>query len=77
MRRMRRRPTRKASAEAEAKGAAAPAPRPAVIVPPTAMTGDKQVVDLGDGMEAQVLFLGRAHTGGDLSVYCRSRRSCS
>ena len=32
------------------------------------MTGDKQVVDVG-GIEAQVLFLGRAHTGGDLMVY--------
>ena len=58
----------KAAAEATAKGAAAPAPRPAVVVPPTEMTGDKQVVDVG-GIEAQVLFLGRAHTGGDLSVY--------
>jgi glyoxylase-like metal-dependent hydrolase (beta-lactamase superfamily II) len=32
------------------------------------MSGDKQVIDVG-GIEAQVLFLGRAHTGGDLSVY--------
>jgi cyclase len=37
-------------------------------VPPAAMTGDKQVIDLGN-MEAQVLFLGRAHTGGDLMLY--------
>lgn len=59
----------KAIAEAKAKGAPAPTPRAAVIVPPTAMTGDRQVVDLGDGMEVQVLFLGRAHTGGDLAVY--------
>jgi cyclase len=59
----------KASAEAKAKGAAAPAPRPAVIVPSQAMTGDRQTIDLGDGMEVQVVFLGRAHTGGDLSVY--------
>jgi cyclase len=57
----------KASAEAAAKGGAAPAPRP-VVVPPTEMSGDKQVIDVG-GIEAQVLFLGRAHTGGDLSVY--------
>jgi glyoxylase-like metal-dependent hydrolase (beta-lactamase superfamily II) len=42
--------------------------RPPVIVPPAEMSGDKQVVDVG-GIEAQVLFLGRAHTGGDLSVY--------
>jgi cyclase len=33
------------------------------------MTGDRQTIDLGDGMEVQVVFLGRAHTGGDLSVY--------
>ena len=39
-----------------------------VVVPPVAMTGDKQLVDVG-GTEVQVLFLGRAHTGGDLSVY--------
>jgi glyoxylase-like metal-dependent hydrolase (beta-lactamase superfamily II) len=32
------------------------------------MTGDTQVVDLGN-MEAHVLFLGRAHTGGDLMVH--------
>ena len=59
----------KAAAEAKAKGAATPAPRAPVIVPPTAMTGERQVVDLGDGIEVQVLFLGRAHTGGDLAVY--------
>ena len=59
----------KAIAEAKAKGAAAPAARAPVIVPPTAMTGDRQVVDLGDGMQVEVVFLGRAHTGGDLSVY--------
>jgi cyclase len=33
-----------------------------------AMQGDKQTVDLG-GISVDVLFLGRAHTGGDLSVY--------
>ena len=52
----------------QAKGGPAPAPRPPVVVPPTAMSGDKQVVDVG-GIEAQVLNLGRAHTGGDLVVY--------
>ena len=57
----------KAAAAAAASGAPAPVPR-IVIVPPAAMTGDKQVIDLG-GIEAQVLFLGRAHTGGDLMVY--------
>ena len=57
----------KATAEAAAKGMPAPTPR-VVIVPAAAMSGDKQVVDVG-GIEAHVLFLGRAHTGGDLMVY--------
>lgn len=33
-----------------------------------AMTGDRQVIDIG-GIEVQALHLGRAHTGGDLLVY--------
>jgi glyoxylase-like metal-dependent hydrolase (beta-lactamase superfamily II) len=57
----------KAAAAAEASGKPAPSPR-VVVLPPAAMSGDKQVLDLGN-MEAQVLFLGRAHTGGDLMVY--------
>ena len=57
----------KAVAAAEAAGKPMPTPR-VVVLPPAAMTGDKTVVDLGN-MEAHVLFLGRAHTGGDLSVY--------
>jgi glyoxylase-like metal-dependent hydrolase (beta-lactamase superfamily II) len=49
--------------------AAAAASRPrVVIVPPSAMSGDQQTIDLG-GTEVRVLFLGRAHTGGDLSVH--------
>ena len=39
-----------------------------VIVPPAAMTSDRETIDLG-GITVDVLFLGRAHTGGDLSVY--------
>jgi glyoxylase-like metal-dependent hydrolase (beta-lactamase superfamily II) len=39
-----------------------------VIVPPTAMTGDRETIDLG-GITVEVLFLGRAHTGGDLLVH--------
>lgn len=39
-----------------------------VIVPPVAMTGDEQTVDVG-GIIVRVLFLGRAHTGGDLMVH--------
>ena len=41
---------------------------PAVIVPPAAMTGDTQVIDVG-GIEVRAMFLGRAHTGGDLMVH--------
>ena len=33
-----------------------------------AMTADRETIDLG-GISVDVLFLGRAHTGGDLSVY--------
>jgi len=39
-----------------------------VVVPPVAMTSDKETVDIG-GRSVQVLFAGRAHTGGDLMVY--------
>lgn len=46
---------------------------PAVVVPPTAMTGDREVVDVG-GLVVEVLFLGRAHTGGDLSVHVPARK---
>jgi glyoxylase-like metal-dependent hydrolase (beta-lactamase superfamily II) len=57
----------KAASDATAAGRAAPAPR-VVVVPPKAMTSDNQTIDLG-GISVEVKFLGRAHTGGDLSVY--------
>ena len=38
------------------------------VVPPTAMSGDRQSIDTG-GIEVQAIFAGRAHTGGDLLVY--------
>ncbi|MGE0865040.1 MAG: MBL fold metallo-hydrolase [Vicinamibacterales bacterium] len=38
------------------------------VVPPVAMTGDRQTINIG-GMEVQAIFAGRAHTGGDLLVY--------
>jgi len=63
----------KAAAEAMTKKAAPPVLRPAVVVPPVAMTGERQVIDLG-GIEAHVVFLGRAHTGGDLHVYLPKTR---
>lgn len=39
-----------------------------VVVPPAAMTGDRETIDVG-GIRVDVLFLGRAHTGGDLMVH--------
>ncbi len=59
--------TAASKAQLERDAATAKPPR-VVVVPPTAMTADKQVVDVG-GIEVQVLNLGRAHSGGDLSVY--------
>jgi glyoxylase-like metal-dependent hydrolase (beta-lactamase superfamily II) len=66
-------PTSKATMEAgagrggRAEGAAqAPAP-------PATLVTDKTVLKLG-ATEIQVLFLGRAHTGGDLSVYLPKER---
>jgi cyclase len=41
---------------------------PARIPVPTELVPDKKTLNVG-GTEIQVLFLGRAHTGGDLSVY--------
>src|SRR5262245_31854792 len=58
-------PTSKAQLERDAASASGGR---VVVVPPVAMTGERQVVDVG-GTVVQVLFLGRAHTGGDLSVY--------
>lgn len=56
----------RATREATAAGRTPPEPR-VVIVPPVAMTSDREVVDLGT-TRVEVLFLGRAHTGGDLMV---------
>jgi glyoxylase-like metal-dependent hydrolase (beta-lactamase superfamily II) len=65
-------PTSKAVLEASARrgggrGDAPPGPLPSEVVP------DKTVLKLG-GTEIQLLFLGRAHTGGDLSVYLPKER---
>src|SRR5205814_8231402 len=43
------------------------------IKQPTQPVGDKKVLTLG-GTEIQILFLGRAHTGGDLEVYLPRER---
>jgi cyclase len=67
-------PTSRAQLVRDSTAAAAPAPAGrggaprVVIVPPTAMTGDEQLVDVG-GTSVRVVFLGRAHTGGDLMVH--------
>jgi glyoxylase-like metal-dependent hydrolase (beta-lactamase superfamily II) len=54
-------------AQLKRDSAAATAARP-VVVPPTAMSGTTQTLDLGT-TEVVVRFLGRAHTGGDLLVH--------
>lgn len=41
---------------------------PPVALPPAAMSGTSQTIDVG-GIEVRALFLGRAHTGGDLMVH--------
>jgi glyoxylase-like metal-dependent hydrolase (beta-lactamase superfamily II) len=53
---------------AAASGARSGQPPRVVVVPPAAMTGDRESIDLG-GITVEVLFLGRAHTGGDLMVH--------
>ena len=40
----------------------------APVVVPTELVGERTVLHIG-GTEVHVLFLGRAHTGGDLMVY--------
>lgn len=39
-----------------------------VVVPPVAMASDRETIDVG-GIEVQAVYLGRAHTGGDLLAY--------
>lgn len=41
---------------------------PKVVMPTEVLSGERKTLTLG-GTEIQILFLGRAHTGGDLSVY--------
>jgi cyclase len=61
-------PTSKAILEKSASAPNRKPDAPNVIVPNAVLQGDRQVITLG-GTEIQVLFLGRAHTGGDLHVY--------
>jgi len=60
-------PTSKATMEREAGAVGRRADAPRVILP-TELVSEKKVLTLG-GREVQILFLGRAHTGGDLHVY--------
>lgn len=60
------------SAAAASGGRSGQRPR-VVVVPPTSMTGDRETIDLG-GITVDVLFLGRAHTGGDLMVHVPSEK---
>jgi len=58
----------KGAIEAQAKAPNRPANAPAVIVPQEAVNGDKKVLKMGK-TEIDILYLGRAHTGGDLVVW--------
>jgi cyclase len=53
-----------------------PGAPPRVVVvppPPAAMSGDRQIIDVG-GIQVHALFIGRAHTGGDLMVHLPRER---
>lgn len=65
--------TSKAQMERDAVSPTRRADAPKVIVPNDVMSGDRRVITLG-GTEIQLLFLGRAHTGGDLSVYLPTQK---
>lgn len=63
----------KAARAKQDAGASAAAAAREIRVPPAAMSGDREVVDLGT-MQVHILFLGRAHTGGDLMVYLPAQK---
>lgn len=65
-------PTSAATLRASARQAASRPNTPPVVLPTELVEGSK-VLNLG-GREIQVLFLGRAHTGGDLVVYLPAER---
>src|SRR5690606_7637604 len=60
-------PTSAAILQASASAPNRRADAPAVVLP-TELVEDTRTLQLG-GKEIQVMFLGRAHTGGDLVVY--------
>jgi cyclase len=61
-------PTSKTQLERDSAAGMRAQPPRAVVVPREAMTSDRETIDVG-GRVVEVRFLGRAHTGGDLSVY--------
>jgi cyclase len=61
-------PTSRLALERMAMAPNRPPNAPPVVMPTDVMTTDRRTLTLG-GTEIQLLFLGRAHTGGDLSVY--------
>jgi glyoxylase-like metal-dependent hydrolase (beta-lactamase superfamily II) len=63
---------RDSAAAVASAGRSGQAPRE-VVVPPQALVGDRETIDLG-GITVDVLFLGRAHTGGDLMVHVPSEK---
>ena len=60
---------RQLAADAERREPSAPP----IVVPRAAMATDQTVIDIG-GRQVHVLFLGRAHTGGDLLVHLPAER---
>ena len=66
-------PTSLAQMQRDAANPNRPSNAPPVIVPPAAMTGTSARVDVG-GIEVRAMFLGRAHTGGDLMVYLPAQK---
>jgi cyclase len=66
-------PTSKAALEQSASAPNRRADAPKVVLPNEVLAGDKRVLNVG-GTEIQILFLGRAHTGGDLHVYLPKQR---
>ncbi len=65
-------PTSQAALESSANNPNRGADAPPVVLA-TELVPDRRTIRLG-GMEIQVLFLGRAHTGGDLHVYLPAER---
>ncbi len=66
-------PASKAQMEKDAANPNRAATAPTVVVPNEVLSGDRKTIDLG-GEQVQVAYLGRAHTGGDLSVYLPKER---